>query len=79
MTDDEPTYIVLDDDLYAKGIFLLRGQYTKVLKECFDMYGQGIYIPGAVDTLVRLAEDWGLYVRGDVDKPISADYVRRDK
>ena len=68
--------IVLDDETYNKGKFLLQGQIMKIL-EPLEMYGQREYVKQATRELVRLAEDWGLYIRGDLSKPISLDYIRR--
>ena len=75
MPDEEFGFIVLDDASYNKGKFLLQGAVTTIL-EPLRMYGQGEYVQQAILEIVKLAEDWGLYVRG-VDKPISANYVRR--
>lgn len=71
-------YIVLSEQDYAKGIFLLRGQIMELLKEVFEVYGLGIFIPGASEEIVKLVEDWGQYIRGDLNKPISIKYVRRN-
>ena len=68
----------LDEKLYNKGRFLTKGMIQDVLK-VFDIYGMGVYIPGAVEELWKVCEDWGMYVRGDLDKPLSIDYVRRAK
>jgi hypothetical protein len=76
---EELGYVVLNDEDYKKGVFLLRGQIMTLLKETFGMYGMDIYIPGAVEALVSLVEDWGQYIRGDLSKPISIAYVRRRK
>ena len=67
----------LDDAKYKKGIFLLQGAITEILNP-LRMYGQGDYVSQAILELVKLAEDWGKYVRGE-DKPINAKYVRRKK
>ena len=40
-------------------------------------YGMGDFVPGAVEEIVRLAEDFGLRVRG-ADKPLSIELVRRN-
>ncbi len=42
----------------------------------FCMYGMDVLVPGAVREIVRLAEDFGLRVRG-VDQAISLEDVRR--
>jgi hypothetical protein len=41
----------------------------------FKSYGMDVMIPGAVDEIVNLAEDFSLRVRG-YDKPISLERVR---
>ena len=79
MNDEDTTeggYIVLSDMAYSKGKFLLQAQIMKIL-EPLRMYGQGAYCDQALTELVKLAEDWGQYVRGDLGKPISIDYIRR--
>ncbi len=74
----------LSDEEYAKAIGQLRMQITGV----FDfmkvddkipiryMHGFGEFIPGAVAEIVKLAEDFGLRVRG-IDKTISLEIIRR--
>ena len=66
----------LPDEEYTKAVGQLRMQLSGVL-EPFDMYGQGVYIPTAVSEIVKLAEDFGLRVRG-VDKPIDLGLVRNN-
>lgn len=68
-------FVVLSDEEYTKAIGQFRLAVNAMLG-VFDRYGQGVYIPGASDEIVRLAEDFGLRVRG-VDKPISLAYIRR--
>jgi hypothetical protein len=70
-------YIVLSDSDYAKAIGQFRLAVGAVLG-AFDMYGMGVFIKGAQDEIVKLAEDFGLRVRG-FDKPISINYVRRNQ
>jgi len=76
----------IPDEKYQKAIGQLRLQVTGI----FDfmrvdeklparyMYGLGDYIPKAVEEIVKLAEDFGLRIRG-VDKQISLEHVRRRK
>lgn len=71
-------YIVLSEQDYAKGKFFLQGQIHDLLMEVFDVYGMGIYVSGVTLELVKLAEDWGQYIRGDLNKPISIKYIRRN-
>lgn len=68
-------FVVLSDEEYTKAIGQFRIAVGAVLG-VFDRYGQGVYILGALTEIVRLAEDFGLRVRG-VDKPISIEYIRR--
>lgn len=71
-----PSYDIhwLSDQEYAKAVGQFRLQLNAVF-EPLRMYGQGVFCDGAVDEVVRLAEDFGLRVRG-VDKPISYDRVK---
>ena len=75
--DDEFAYVVLTDADYAKAVGLFRMAVGGVLS-VFNMYGMGDYIGAAQEEIVKLAEDFGQVVRG-VDKPISLEYIRRDK
>ena len=65
----------LPDTEYAKAVGQLRLQVGGVLS-AFRAYGLDVFVPGAVDEIVKLAEDFGLRVRG-VDKPIDLESVRR--
>jgi hypothetical protein len=76
--DEELGFVTLSDEDYAKGRFLLQGSITKIL-EPLRMYGQNDYVNQAIIELTKLAEDWGVYVRGDLSKPISVEYIRRVK
>jgi len=67
--------ISLSDYDYMKAVGMFRMAVGAVLK-VFDMYGMGIYIGGAQTEIIKLAEDFGLAVRGE-DKPISIEYIRR--
>jgi hypothetical protein len=64
----------LPDDEYLKARGQLAMQYNGVL-EPFKIYGLDIFIPGAIEQAVRLAEDFSLRCRG-VDKPIDIERVR---
>jgi len=75
--DDDIIYTTLSDEDYAKAIGQFRLAVGATL-QVFNMYGMGEFIAGVQDEIVRLAEDFGLRVRG-IDKPISIDYVRRAK
>ncbi len=73
-------YIIhqIPEDEYAKAKGQFRLQLNGVF-EPFRMYGQDIYIRGAIEEIVHLTEDFAIRVRGDKDKPISLDYIRRPK
>ena len=62
---------------YQKAVGQLRLQLNGVFKP-FDVYGLGVFIPGAIAEALKLAEDFGLRVRG-VNKPLSLELVRRVK
>jgi len=74
----------LSNEEYAKA----RGQLRMQVAGVFDfikvddklpvryMYGAGDGIPRAIEELVKLAEDFGLRVRG-IDKSISLEIIRR--
>lgn len=64
----------LSDEEYAKAVGQFRLQLNKVFQP-FNLYGLDVYIPGAVNEITRLAEDFGLRVRG-VDKPIVLEFIR---
>ena len=76
--DEEFCFTVLSDESYEKAVGQFRMAVGGVLR-VFDMYGMGVYIGAAQEEIVRLAEDFGQRIRGDLDKPISIDYVRRSK
>lgn len=78
MEDEEFCYTVLSDESYATAIGQFRMAVGGVLR-VFDMYGMGVYIGNAQEEIVRLAEDFGQRVRGNLDKPISLEYIRRMK
>jgi len=75
--DEELGYIVLSDEDYQKAVGQFRLAIGAVLTT-FNMYGMDIYIQGAQEEIVQLAEDFGQRVRG-IDKPISIEYIRRNK
>ena len=62
---------------YTKAIGQLRLQIGGVFAP-FRLYGMDAFIPGAIEECVKLAEDFGLRVRG-VDKPISLEIIRKKK
>ena len=78
MSDEELGYVVLNDKDYAKAVGQFRLAVGAVLAT-FNMYGMSVYIAGAQDEIVQLAEDFGQRVRGDLNKPISINYIRRNK
>jgi hypothetical protein len=76
----------LEEDEYKKAI----GQFRMNIAGIFDfmkvddklpvryMHGMTDFIPGAIEEIVRLTEDFGLRVRG-IDKAISLEIIRRKK
>ena len=76
MEEEDIGFVWLDDELYNKGKFLVRGTIMNILKP-LEMYGQKSYVEQAIEELWKVCEDWGIYVRGNIDKPLSIEYVRR--
>jgi reverse gyrase len=68
----------LPDDEYEKAVGQLRQHVNVLLMETFNKHGYDALVPGTTKEIVKLAEDFGLRIRG-VDKPISIEYVRRKK
>lgn len=66
----------LSQEDYDKAVGQLRLQLNGVFS-VFNVYGQGAFIPQAVEECLCLAEDFGLRVRG-IDKPIALELVRRN-
>ena len=64
----------LDDMTHAKARSQFKMNVMAAMK-VFDIYGQGVYIPVVAEIITRLAEQYGLRVRG-VDIPISLDVVK---
>ncbi len=76
----------LSDEEYAKAVGQLRMQMAGV----FDfmkveeklpvryMHGMTEFVPGAIEEIIKLAEDFGLRVRG-LDKPISLELIRNGR
>ena len=65
----------LPKEEYDKAVGQLERQLTGVF-DPFHNYGQDVYILGAIAECVKLAEDFGLRVRG-IDKEIALDLIRR--
>jgi len=64
----------LPQEDYDKAVGQLRLQVVAVFKP-FHTYGHDAFIPGAVNVIIKLAEDFALRVRG-VDKPISLELIQ---
>ena len=67
----------LPQEDYDKAIGQLRVQVAGVF-EPFHTYGHDAFIPGDIGTIVKLAEDFALRVRG-VDKPISLELIEQKR
>jgi hypothetical protein len=65
----------LSDEEYAKAVSQLRLQIGGALRP-LEAYGQAVYVTGAVNAIMKLAEDFGLRVRG-IDQPISLEIVKQ--
>ena len=76
----------LPQEEYAKII----GQFRLQVSGIFDFlkvdeklpvryqYGMGDFVPGAIDEIMCLTEDFGLRLRG-IDKPLSIELMRRNR
>ena len=71
----------IPEDEYKKGLFLVQGAITDIMNPLRLHQGEFInnYISEAIIDLKKVTEDFGLWVRGQKDKPLSAKYVRRKK
>lgn len=58
----------IPEEEYKKAKGQLRLQLSGVF-EPFNLYGMGIYIPGAIDEVIELVEQFGKRIRGK-DVPI---------
>ena len=76
--EDDIPFVWLHDELYNKGKFLMRGAIQEILS-VFNMYGQQPQVIQALEQLTSVFEDWGFFVRGDLDKPISFRFIMRRK
>lgn len=65
----------LSDEDYAKARGQLRLQLNAVF-EPFKIYGLDVFIHGAIEETLKLAEDFSLRVRG-IDKPLNIQKLRR--
>ena len=59
----EYTYSRISDDDYRKAVGTLRLRLNDVF-QAFNIYGLHIFINGAIDEVVELAEQFGQRVRG---------------
>ena len=67
----------LPPDRYAKLKGQTQLQMAKIL-EPFNMYGQDIYIKGAIESIMMVVEETWDVIRGQ-DKPIDIETVRRKR
>lgn len=63
----EINWLAENDFLKAKG--QLRLQVGEILS-VFNMYGMGDYIPGAIEEILEVADDYSKRLRGEVNQPI---------
>ena len=76
--EEEFIYTVLSQDDYDKAVGQLRLAIGGILS-VFNIYGMGVHIGDVQNEIVKLAEDYGQRIRGELDKPISLEYIRRNK
>ena len=77
MSKKYPNIHWLTEEEYKKAEGQLRLQLNGVFGP-FNQYGLHIFVPGAIDEVVKLAQSFSLRTRG-VDKPISLDRIRSKK
>ena len=68
--DDSYNFLWLSDEEYKKALGQFRLQVAARLR-VFDCHGLGVYISPVVESIVELAEDFGMRVRGE-DRPIDS-------
>ena len=56
-------YKRISEDEYRKLVFQLRGQFTAILN-VFNCYGLNNDVLGAIEECVKVAENFGMAVRG---------------
>ncbi len=61
----------LEEERYKKLMFHTRGAVGLILKP-LRLYGQGVYVDGAIEEIMRIFEQHGKVIRG-VDVPIKVD------
>ncbi len=59
----------LDDESFAKAKGQLRLQLNDVFNP-FNELGHHVYIPGAIEEILELADDYSKRLRGEVNQPI---------
>lgn len=59
----------LDEQSFAKAKGQLRLQVGEILS-VFNMYGMGDYVPGAIEEILEVADDYSKRLRGEVNQPI---------
>ena len=64
----------IPDELYAKYRGIYKLQHNAIFAP-FRMYGQEIYIAGAIEECVKLGEVFCMVIRGK-DAPLSIAYIR---
>ncbi len=62
------TYSRISEEAYKKLVFQLRGQYIAILS-VFRCYGLDRHVDQSIDECVKVAENFGMAVRGK-NKPI---------
>jgi hypothetical protein len=72
----ENEYNRISDDEYNKLKFQLQGQFTAILN-VFKGYGMGVYVAQAILECTKVAENFGMVVRGK-KKPIHILYELKE-
>ena len=59
----------LDEESFAKAKGQLRLQVGEILS-VFNIYGLDSLVPGAIDEILEVADDYSKRLRGEVNQPI---------
>ncbi len=68
---------MISAEAYSKLKFHTRAEFGDILRSVFNMYGYRDDISGVVETLLEITEETWDVVRGDLDKQINLEAIRK--
>ena len=68
----------LDEQSFQKAKGQLRLQVGEILS-VFNMYGMADYIPGAIEEILEVADDYSKRLRGEANQPIRVKIKRNTR